>query len=429
MSSALQSPTQDSPPRSDGLPGSAAHGESLQRTSPFRPDIDGMRGIAVLSLLAVHLFPEWVHGGFIGVEIFFVLTGYLISEALLRARDSGAFSYTAFYARRMQRVVPSLCIVLCCVLAFSVLFTYPGAAHQVGKDVFTGSLLISNITLWQEAIQRGVLPESRPLMHLWWLGVEAQFYLLWPMLLMLTLKFRATAWPVIVLTGLGSVGLCIAVVDSPASVHLLLLLTRWWELMAGALLAELMRNARGGPIAYLQTRLGAGSAAAGCIPDALSFCGLSLLLLAALMFDGTGGAPAWWGVLPTMGTFALLAAGPQAWINRALLSQPILRFYGTISYPLYLWHWPLLSFPAVMGLPLNDELRVIILIASVVLAALTHEMVGKRHRFGPHSTSLPICLLAALIGVGALGLLVEQTYGLLASFPEGMRNGPGIQLR
>lgn len=89
----------------------------------------------------------------------------------------------------------------------------------------------------------------------------------------------------------------------------------------------------------------------------------------------------------------------------------------------------MLSFPAVMGLPLNDELRVIILIASVVLAALTHEMVGKRHRFGPRSTRLPVYLVAALIGIGALGLVVEQTYGLLTSFPEGMRNGPTIQLR
>jgi peptidoglycan/LPS O-acetylase OafA/YrhL len=383
----------------------------------------------VLSLLAVHVFPQWIHGGSIGTGMFFVLSGYLISESVLRAHDAGSFDLVAFYSRRIQRVVPSLCLVLFSVLSFSVLFTYPAAARQIGEDVFTGSLLMSNFALWREAAFFDVTSEPRALMHLWWLGVEVQFYLVWPLMMILMLRYRNWAWHLFAMLSLGSLALFVLLVDSPTSAHMMLPVTRWWELMLGALLAGMMRSHGGGPAAWLQGHLGKHSAAAALVPDALASCGLSLLLMATLMFDGSGSTPAWWSILPALGTFALLSAGSQASINRLVLSRPILRFYGSISYPLYLWHWPMLTLPTVMGMPLTHELRIIILTASVVLAALTHEMAEKPYQMGNHRSSVPKKLIAIWMTVAALGLLVQNTGGLLSTFPESMRSGPMIQIR
>ena len=396
----------------------------------WRPDIDGLRGLAVLSLLAAHVVPQWSHGGgLLGLDMFFVISGYLITDRLMRWHAAGRLSLTAFYVRRIRRIVPSLCVVLFSCLTFSWLFTFPGAVLQIGKHVASAAVFASNFMLWREAAPSSLGWEGTPLFHLWALAFEVQFCIAWAAGLAWLLRSGRSVATAVCTLLIASFALNLAFVDSDPNAAFLLPPSRTWELMVGALLACLSQHGTRDPVAWIQARLVRHPMVRSWTPNLMAGTGLTLLAGSIWLMDSTLNFPGWWAWLPTLGTFALLAAGSAAAVNRHLLSQPILRFYGVISYPLYLWHWPLLSFPAVMGVPLTHELRVIILIASVVLAALTHEMVGKRHRFGPHSTSLPICLLAALIGVGALGLLVEQTYGLLASFPEGMRNGPGIQLR
>lgn len=393
----------------------------------WRPDIDGLRGLAVLSLMAVHLYPQWSHGGgLVGIDMFFVISGYLITDRLTRAQDGGPFSLRAFYVRRIQRIVPSLCLVLIFCLAFSWLFTFPQATLQIGRHVVSASLFASNVMLWRDAAPSSLGWEGTPMFHLWALALGVQFLIVWPIGLVWLLRSGRSVKRAVGTLLIASFALNLAFVERDPNAAFLLPMSRAWELMVGALLACM--GARG-PVAWVQARLARHSVAQQQAADLMAWTGVALLGVSLWLIVTPLHFPGWWALLPTLGTFALLAAGSQAWINRMLLSQPILRFYGRISYPLYLWHWPLLCFPAVVGMPLTNELRVIILTASVVLAALTHEVVEKWFRFGPDRTKLPMTLIATLLSIGALGFVVQHTSGLLTTFPESMREGPAIQLR
>ncbi len=410
-------------PTSDATTVYASHSQAGYRT-----DIEGLRGIAVLSVLAVHSFPQWIKGGFIGVDIFFVLSGFLITGILFRSLEAGRFSYIDFYTRRVRRIFPSLCLVLLACLVFSALYTFPSESRLLGTHVGAGALFMSNIALWKEAGYFDVASEAKPLLHLWSLGIEEQFYLVWPVAAAFLFKRRRWALRVICATLLVSFLLNVAFVADKPTATFFLPPTRFWELMVGALLACLTLHHGGGPVEWVRQRLRAGSWLHRGLADGFAGTGLVMLFVAMWLVDKTDHFPGWWALLPTMGTFALLSAGPGAWINRHVLSQPILRFYGAISYPLYLWHWPLLSFPVVMGIPLSNEVRVMILIGSVVLAALTCELLEKpiRHARTRHT---PLALCALLSVIGLCGLVLKQTDGLLNTYPESMRSLAASEFR
>ncbi len=393
---------------------------ACQPPREHRADIDGLRGAAVLSLLAVHLFPQWGRGGgLLGIDIFFVLSGFLISDTLFRAHETGQFKLAQFYVHRIRRIVPSLCVVLMACLAFSFLFAFPSDLRHIGKQVTAAALFLSNFTLWQAALPSDMGAAGEPLFHLWALAFEVQFYVLWPIALACVVgrKGRTTA----LICGLLviSFSLNVALVDSSPNAAFLLPPTRLWELMIGALLAQLGHfSARG-----VEARSETGRAR--WAREIASLLGIALLAAAILLIDDTSQFPGWWALLPTLGAAALVISGPAAFINKYVLSNPVLRFYGVISYPLYLWHWPLLSFPVSLGMPLTHELRVIILIAGVVLAALTHELVERplrleRSRARSTSFLMVAWLLTMLFGWAAL-----LTDGLESTYPDSMR----IELR
>ena len=425
MSSVLPLPT-----ASDGRTDAPrkAH-RALQARVEHRTDIEGLRGIAVLSVLAVHSFPQWLRGGFIGVDIFFVLSGCLISQLLLQSLEAGRFSLIDFYARRVRRLYPALCLVLLACLVFSVAFTFPSASRQVGQHVAAGALFISNIALWSEAGYFDVASQAKPLLHLWSLGIEEQFYLVWP--LAVAFLFRHKRWALRLISGtlLLSLGLNLALVADRPVATFFLPPTRFWELMVGALLAWLTLYVDGGPVPWLRKRLPAHSWSHQHAADGFAWLGLLMLAVALWLIDKSDPFPGWRALLPTLGTFALLAAGPEAWVNRQLLSNSILRFYGAISYPLYLWHWPLLSFPVVLGIPLTADVRVAILITSVVLAALTHELVEKPVRRGFGGARFTWALFATLAVLGACGWVVKYTDGLLGTYPPNVREIASVEFR
>ena len=390
-------------------------GSGASEQPDYRADIEGLRGVAVLSLLAVHLFPQWAQAGFIGADMFFVISGFLVTRSLLKAHDARSLSISGFYSNRLRRIVPALGTVLLLTLVFSVLFTYPSAAREVASSVLNGSLFISNIALWQDAVQLSRPVDMGPLAHLWWLGVEAQFCLVWPLVVALVLRQRRWTLEVIAALVVLSFALNVLLAASTASPHLLLPFTRLWEPMLGGLLAFVKHDS--GTQRWVAPPSQRGR-------DTLAYAGVALLAAAILLIDQAANLPATWALLITLGTLALLAAGPLAWVNRVLLSNSVLRFYGAISFPLYLWHWPLLCFPAVLGIPMSQELRVIILTASVVLAALTHETVDRRAQADAHRRGLPLSALAWLAALALCGWYVVSTDGLMASFPQGMQRAP-----
>lgn len=377
------------------------------QASPLRSDIEGLRGLAVLSLMAVHMFPQWGRGGgLVGLDMFFVISGFLITRSLLSVHAGGHADLPAFYARRIQRIVPSLCLVLLFCVAFSWLFTSPEAARQFGKHVVSATFFASNFMFWRDAATPGFGSDSTPLFHIWALAFLAQFCLVWPMVMVWLLRSGRSVVGWVGALLICSLVLNLTLIESDPDATSLLLPSRAWELMVGALLAGLTAKGGGGPVAWIQTRLVRSQLAQQHASNLMAWSGIGLLGASLWLITGSVQVPGWWALLPTLGTFALLASGPEVTVNRCFLSHPILRFYGGISYPLYLWHWPLLSFPIVMGVALTQELRITILITSVVLAALTCELVEKPARSVGPARYAPFARVGALLATGALGWLL-----------------------
>ncbi len=410
MSSALPLVSRHPDP-SAPLPASAL---PTLRALEQRCDIDGLRGVAVLSLLAIHCFPSWARGGVIGIDIFFVLSGYLVTEQWLRSPPSRS-RLLGFYAGRVRRLVPALCLVLLAYIAFAVLFGLPGDATGVGRPIQMA---------WTDAIPLDLVASMNPLIHLWHLAVIALFYLLWPWVLLSAMRRPGSLGWIIGVSLVASLLINLTAGTNSSVTGFFSPAARWWELMAGALLAYLT-VVRGSALA---TRLRATLGRLGRDPqttrDLLSVGGAVLLAAAVMLTEHTAGFTGWWAVMPVLGTLLLIAAGPLGWVNRTVLSLSALRFYGLVSYPLYLWHWPLLCFPLMLGIPLENDVRVIILLTSVVLAALTYELVEKPVRSLAPSVRLSLMLGGLLVAVGLLGWLVTQTDGLRRAVPASMQTPP-----
>lgn len=304
----------------------------------YRPDIDGLRAVAVLSVVIFHAFPKSLPGGFVGVDIFFVISGFLISSIILRGADLGSFSFLDFYARRVRRIFPALAIVLATTLAIGRVTLLPDEFSHVAKHVVAGALFVSNFALWNEAGYFDTASNLKPLLHLWSLGIEEQFYLLWPAAILLAMRARRFILLLISLCCLLSFGLAVVQVHDYPVATFYSPATRFWELFIGATLAA---AALDGKLATLVRH-----------SYARETCGAigALLIVASLWALRSGQpVPGWRSLMPTIGAAMVIAAGPNAWSNRRLLSTRAAVGVGLISYPLYLWHWPLLAFFRILG--------------------------------------------------------------------------------
>src|SRR5437870_5550894 len=210
----------------------------------YRPDIDGLRALAVLSVVAFHAFPTSLPGGFLGVDVFFVISGYLISTIILENLDKGAFSLAEFYGRRVRRIFPALLVVLLASYVFGWLALLADEYAQLGKHIAAGAGFVSNLVLWNEVGYFDRSADTKPLLHLWSLGIEEQFYLAWPLLLWFSWKRRFVAPVVLALAALSFIATALwSNVDAVATFYSPL--TRFWELLGGSMLAWLaLRRAK-----------------------------------------------------------------------------------------------------------------------------------------------------------------------------------------
>src|ERR1700738_3357543 len=183
-------------------------------SSRYRPDIDGLRAIAVMLVLNYHAFPEAMPGGFIGVDIFFVISGFLITGIIARELDLGRFSLLGFYARRIRRIFPALIVVLCATLVLGWLWMLPAAYAQLGSDVFSSAAFFANIALLLQSGYFDIESARKPLLHLWSLGIEEQFYLFWPLVLILAARLRLSMLATALVIALGSLALNVALIGS-----------------------------------------------------------------------------------------------------------------------------------------------------------------------------------------------------------------------
>ena len=346
--------------------------------------MDGLRAIAVLAVLAYHAFPAALPGGFAGVDVFFVISGYLITGIILEDLARGRFTYRNFYWRRIRRIFPALVLVLAACLALGWLVLLPDEYAQLGKHVAAGAGFVSNIALWREAGYFDSAAELKPLLHLWSLGVEEQYYLVWPLLLLL---FRRHMGWMIVALGAASFALNIWMVGTHPTAAFYLPFTRFWELLVGSFLAFQGKDSLKGS----------------------GWIGIGLIAAGFILLEPQRAFPGWWALLPVLGAALLVRAGPGAWINRRVLANPAMVFVGLISYPLYLWHWPLLTYARIVhgGEP-PVAFRLGLLALSVLLAWLTYEAIEKPIRFSRISRRAVPALATAMSAMLALGVFAFQ---------------------
>lgn len=380
----------------------------------YRADVDGLRALAVLSVVGFHAFPSLIGSGFIGVDIFFVISGFLISTIIFENLERNRFSFLDFYARRIRRIFPALILVLlvCCGLGWTALFA--DEFKQLGKHVAGGAGFVSNLVLRSESGYFDNAASTKPLLHLWSLGIEEQFYLVWPLLLWLAWRLRLNFVACLIALAVLSFALNIGKVGKDAVAAFYLPQTRFWELMVGSLLAYMTLHRRSGAFAWIKELLNpllsvvslqrAANALDASAKNCLSAFGMILIAASASVITGDWQFPGWWALMPTLGAGFVISAGPEAWLNRKILSRRGLVWLGLISYPLYLWHWPLLAYERIIeGQEPSLELRIATVFASIALAWLTYTFLEKPIRFGGHRTTTATALCVAMLLTGSVG--------------------------
>jgi peptidoglycan/LPS O-acetylase OafA/YrhL len=366
----------------------------LEPSTSYRRDIDGLRAVAILSVVAFHTAPNLVPGGFVGVDIFFVISGYLITGIILSDLARGKFSFVEFYARRIRRIFPALTLVLACVLCLGWLKLLPNEYTSLRQHVGAGAAYVSNFLLFKESGYFDASSELKPLLHLWSLGVEEQFYIFWPLLLFAVAKLRRAQWPFMLGIAAASFALNVAFIHSHPAATFYLPQARLWELSLGGILAyvRLRQNLGQTGLPAWLTPLIRGPGAA---------VGLGLLGFSIVALDKNQLFPGWWALAPTVGTLWLIAASEHSWINRNVLGNRPMVFVGQISYPLYLWHWPLLSFTRILEPDdTSAATRLLAVTVAFILSFLTYRYLELPIRSIRPATRAAAPLFACTAGVG-----------------------------
>lgn len=388
----------------------------LQATAPpavsvhpqYRPDIDGLRAVAVLCVVIFHAFPAALKGGFIGVDVFFVISGFLITSIIVGGLDRDSFTFADFYGRRVRRIFPVLLLVLAACYALGWFVMLGAEYRQLGKHIAGGAGFMSNFMLWGESGYFAGAAHGKPLLHLWSLGVEEQFYILWPALLWFA---HRRGWPLLAVTAglaLLSFALNLAAVRGEPVAAFYSPQTRFWQMLTGAALACMALRGRG-----LLGRLPPPLMRGMLWRNLQAWAGAALIVAGLLRITEARAFPGWWALLPTFGAALLIAAGAQAWLNRRVLGHPALVAIGLISFPLYLWHWPLLVFiRLVERAPPPAAVRAGALAVAAVLAWLSYRWVEKPIRSGGNIRAKTTALLASMALVGGVGVATWYGDGL-----------------
>ena len=411
--------------------------KSSPYTSSYRSEIDGLRAFAVLSVVAFHAFPSWLKGGFIGVDVFFVISGFLITSHIFESLDKGQFSFTDFFGRRIRRIFPALILVMGCSLAFGWFALLADEFAQLGKHVASGAAFITNFILVNESGYFDNVAETRPMLHLWSLAVEEQFYIVWPLVLWLAWKRKFNLLTITILVAVVSFYLNLRFVTSHPTETFFWPVGRFWELLSGSVLAWLLLYKSDVLSRFKQWTdklLVRFSPAKGIHTDSglslnlISLIGLFLLSYGVLRINEGLPFPSAWSLIPVLGTVLVIASGSKAWLNRIFLMNPIAVWFGLISYPLYLWHWPILSFLYIVeGGMAQREIRILAVVISVVLAWLTYFYLEKPVRGAKVTFKLSARLIIASVLVGLIGFYVYQSKGV-PSRVDLFKNDNHIQL-
>ena len=374
--------------------------------SYWRSDITGLRALAVLPVLIFHAWPDLLPGGFVGVDVFFVISGYLISGILFRQlQRTRRIDFADFYAKRIRRIIPNLLCVLLFTAAVGWFYLAPGEYRDLGRQIYSSTFFYQNFRLLKDLGDYFAADASvQPLLHLWSLAIEEQFYIVFPLLCALVWKLRANVQAlggVVLLVTFGSLVACLLVEDQAFRFYFPL--TRFWELGVGIVLSYAQHFGIWRPETQSELKR-----------NALSLLGGALLIL-SLFFVREKNFPGVEALLPTLGALFILSASPKALFNRFLALKPVV-FIGLISYSLYLWHWPLIAYANIMEPQHEQWVPGVLLIVAFVLSVLSYRYVETPFR----TIRAPRGKRIAVVGL-LVGLLVATGFGQWLRQTEGVR--------
>lgn len=333
----------------------------------YRSDIDGLRAIAVVSVVLFHAEVPPFSGGYVGVDIFFVISGFLITSIVAAEIEGNRFSLLYFYERRIRRIFPAFFVLLASVAILGYLLFLPAQLENLGRSIVASTLFVSNILYWRDTGYFSTPIELRPLLHTWSLGIEEQFYVIFPALLAILFRWVKTKLSyVVAVAAVVSLAVSIFSMGQHPQANFYFLGTRAWELLSGASLALL-------PLPAIESR---------ALQNTLSFIGLLLISWAVVTFSNITPFPGANALFPCLGAALIIYSGmhSESLIGRALSLKPIV-FIGLISYSLYLWHWPLIVFAKYYAVrPLSSTETALVVAASLVIATMSWHWVEKPFR-------------------------------------------------
>ena len=377
------------------------------KATKYRPDIDGLRAVAISLVVIFHFFPEQLPAGFLGVDIFFVISGFLISDLIIQGLDKEKFSLKEFYVRRIARIFPALLLVLLFGMIYGYFFLYSNEYQQIGKHVFAGSFFVSNFVLLSEVGYFDNVATTKPLLHLWSLGIEEQFYIFWPICLLVIIRLNFHLIFSIAIIFASSLALYFSG-ELNSDYTFYLPITRIWQLLLGALLAATLFR-HNGMEKWIEDRVWA--------KNTISVLGVVLILLPLSVGQEHETPDPFMVATITVGAFFIIFAGQSAIINKIVLSQKIMVWVGLISFPLYLWYWPLLTFSRIIeGKNVDLEHRVYLILLAIFLGWGTYKFIETPIRNGGRKHKKSAVLLFLMFITGIAGLFIEFNSGL--SFRE-----------
>ena len=379
----------------------------------YRPEIDGLRALAVVPVILFHAGFSWFSGGFVGVDVFFVISGYLITTILIEDLENNRFSITNFYERRVRRILPALFLIMALCIPFAWLWMVPSQNKDFSASLFAVSVFISNILFWQESGYFAAAAEEKPLLHTWSLAVEEQYYVLFPIFLFFLWRFRKKrAFWIIAVLAACSLLLSEWASRNDASANFYLAPTRAWELFAGSIAAFVVQKR-------------------GVVPNnMLASLGLIAILVSIFYYNSATPFPSIYALLPVGGVVLIvLFADTETFVSK-LLSTRLLVGMGLISYSAYLWHQPLFAFARIrtLGDPTN-ALMIFLSVASIALAVVSWKFVEQPFRKkGQLFQSRASIFAFSLIGMTIFSLLGIAGYtndGLYGRFVKQFKGDIG----
>lgn len=376
----------------------------------YRADIDGLRALSIVSVVIFHFFSNILQGGFVGVDVFFVISGYLISSIIFQNINNNSFNFIEFYIRRIKRIFPALILVLVFCYIFGWFALLDNEFMLLGKHIASASIFISNFILLNESGYFDVLSDTKPLLHLWSLAIEEQFYLFWPLFIYLFYKRKVNFGIIIISVTLCSFLASLLAIKTDHIASFYLPYYRFWELLSGAFIAWLFiykfKNFHDDHIKKSKIKL--------LFLNTLSFIGFAILIYSFVRINKKLLFPGIWALFPVMGALMVISAGPMAWLNQKILSNRILVWIGLISFPLYLWHWPIYSFAYILeDGHLSIVAKIILIIISLIFSWLTYKFIETPIRFRiKNNIKIVIVLLFCLLSIGAIGYLTYYNKGI-----------------